>query len=397
MEALYSFQEQLIRASYFLFVRDFSEQIEWNEKLIGLVGARGVGKTTIMLQHLIQTTQNRNETLYITIDNLATPVESLFLLAETFFQSGGKRLYIDEIHKFPNWGVELKNIYDLLPALKVVFSGSSMLKITGNDVDLSRRAVIYQVPGLSFREFLQINLAIKLPAYEISDIINRHESIANSLVSQFQPLAWFEKYRRFGFYPYFLQSETTYGIKLNSTINYVLENEISTMLKADMKTIQKFKRLLNIIASSVPFQPNITKLAEALELNRATLLTYLSFLDTAEITNSLYNCGSFYGKLSKPGKILLLHPNLAFCLNPGNINPGSLRESFVVNQLKSKHKVELSNTADFLVDEKYTLEIGGKGKTQRQIKNIKDSFIIADNMEVGFQNKIPMWLLGFLY
>jgi len=397
MEELYSFQDQLIRASSFLFVRDFSAQIEWNEKLIGLIGARGVGKTTIMLQHLIQTTQNKNETLYITIDNLATPVESLFLLAETFFQSGGKRLYIDEIHKFPNWGVELKNIYDLLPALKVVFSGSSMLKLTGDEVDLSRRAVIYQIPGLSFREFLQINLAIKLSVYEINDIINRHESIANSLVSQFQPLAWFEKYRRFGFYPYFLQSETTYGIKLNSTINYVLENEISTMLKADMKTIQKFKRLLKIIASSVPFQPNITKLAEALELNRASLLSYLNLLDNAEITVSLYDSGSFYGKLSKPGKILLLHPNLAYCLSPENINQGSLRESFVVSMLKYKHKVELSKTADFLIDEKFTFEVGGKSKTLRQLKNTSDGYIISDDIEVGYKNKIPMWLLGFVY
>jgi hypothetical protein len=155
--------------------------------------------------------------------------------------------------------------------------------------------------------------------------------------------------------------------------------------------------LLNIISASVPFQPNIVKLSEALELNRATLLTYLSLLDSADITNSLYNTGSFYGKLSKPGKILLLHPNLAFCLNPGNINPGSLRESFVVNQLKNKYKVELSYSADFFIEEKFTFEIGGKGKTKRQIKNITDSYIIADDIEVGYKNKIPMWVLGFLY
>jgi len=397
MEELYSFQDQLIRASSFLFVRDFSEQVEWNEKLIGLVGARGVGKTTIMLQHLIQTTQNKNETLYITIDNLATPVESLFKLAETFFQSGGKRLYIDEIHKFPNWGAELKNIYDLIPALKVIFSGSSLLKLTGDEVDLSRRAVVYQVPGLSFREFLQINLSTQFPVYELNTIINNHESIANSLVSQFQPLVWFEKYRKFGFYPYFLQSETTYGIKLNSTINYVLENEISTILKADMKTIQKFKRLLKIIASSVPFQPNITKLAEVLELNRASLLSYLNLLDNAEITVSLFDSGGFYGKLSKPGKILLFHPNHAYCLSPENINQGSLRESFVVSQLKYKHKVELSKTADFLIDEKFTFEVGGKSKTGRQLKDTTAGFIISDDIEIGYRNKIPMWLLGFVY
>ncbi len=397
MERLYLFQEQLIRATSFLFRRDFIDQIEWNERLIGLIGARGVGKTTLILQHLTENTESKEETLYITIDNLVMPIESLFTFAEEFYKSGGKRLYIDEIHKFPNWAIELKNIYDLIPGLKVVFSGSSILKILDDKTDLSRRAVIYSIPGLSFREFLQIKLSIELPVYNLEKILNSHESIASSLVRSFQPLALYNQYMKFGHYPYFLQSENTYGIKLNSTINYVLENEISTFLRADLRTIQKLKRLLFIIAASVPFQPNISKLAHALELNRTTLLSYLSLLDTADIIHSLFNSGSFYGKLSKPGKILLLHPNVAFCMNPQNINQGSLRESFIVNQLKYNHKVELSNVADFLIDEKITFEIGGKGKTRRQIKNVPESYIIADDLETGFKNKIPMWLFGFLY
>ncbi|MFW5822807.1 MAG: AAA family ATPase [Tangfeifania sp.] len=397
MERLYLFQEQLIRATSFLFRRDFIDQIEWNERLIGLIGARGAGKTTLMLQHLTENTKLQEETLYVTIDNLAMPVESLYSLAETFYKLGGKRLYIDEIHKFPQWALELKNIYDLLPGLKVVFSGSSILKILDDKTDLSRRAVVYSLPGLSFREFLQIKLSIEFPVFKLEEILNNHKSIVSSLAQIFQPLAWLNQYMRFGHYPYFLQSEITYGIKLNSTINYVLENEISAILRADLKTIQKLKRLLYIIASSVPFQPNISRLAQALELNRTTLLTYLSLLDTADIIHSLFNTGSFYGKLSKPGKILLLHPNLAFGLNPDNINQGSLRESFMVNQLKYNHKVELSNVADFLVDGKITFEIGGKGKTRRQIKDVPDSYIVADDLEDGFKNKIPMWLFGFLY
>ena len=397
MERLYLFQEQLIRATSFLFRRDFIDQIEWNERLIGLIGARGVGKTTLILQHLTENTESKEETLYITIDNLVMPIESLFTFAEEFYKSGGKRLYIDEIHKFPNWAIELKNIYDLIPGLKVVFSGSSILKILDDKTDLSRRAVIYSIPGLSFREFLQIKLSIELPVYNLEKILNSHESIASSLVRSFQPLALYNQYMKFGHYPYFLQSENTYGIKLNSTINYVLENEISTFLRADLRTTQKLKRLLFIIAASVPFQPNISKLAHALELNRTTLLSYLSLLDTADIIHSLFNSGSFYGKLSKPGKILLLHPNVAFCMNPQNINQGSLRESFIVNQLKYNHKVELSKVADFLIDEKITFEIGGKGKTRRQIKNVPESYIIADDLETGFKNKIPMWLFGFLY
>lgn len=397
MERLYLFQEQLIRVTTFLFRRDFIDKIEWGERLIGLIGARGVGKTTLILQHLTENTESKEETLYITIDNLAMPIESLFTFAEEFYKLGGKRLYIDEIHKFPNWAIELKNIYDLIPGLKVVFSGSSILKILDDKTDLSRRAVIYSIPGLSFREFLQVKLSIELPVYNLEKILNSHESIASSLVRSFQPLALYNQYMKFGHYPYFLQSENTYGIKLNSTINYVLENEISTFLRADLRTIQKLKRLLYIIAASVPFQPNISKLAHALELNRTTLLSYLSLLDTADIIHSLFNSGSFYGKLSKPGKILLLHPNLAFCMNPQNMNQGSLRESFIVNQLKYSHKVELSNVADFLIDEKITFEIGGKGKTRRQIKNVPESYIIADDLETGFKNKIPLWLFGFLY
>lgn len=397
MERLYLFQEQLIRVTTFLFRRDFIDKIQWGERLIGLIGARGVGKTTLILQHLTENTESKEETLYITIDNLAMPIESLFTFAEEFYKSGGKRLYIDEIHKFPNWAIELKNIYDLIPGLKVVFSGSSILKILDDKTDLSRRAVIYSIPGLSFREFLQVKLSIELPVYNLEKILNSHESIASSLVRSFQPLALYNQYMKFGHYPYFLQSENTYGIKLNSTINYVLENEISTFLRADLRTIQKLKRLLYIIAASVPFQPNISKLAHALELNRTTLLSYLSLLDTADIIHSLFNSGSFYGKLSKPGKILLLHPNLAFCMNPQNMNQGSLRESFIVNQLKYSHKVELSNVADFLIDEKITFEIGGKGKTRRQIKNVPESYIIADDLETGFKNKIPLWLFGFLY
>lgn len=397
MEELYLFQEQIIRASIFLFRRDFVDEIGWSDRLIGLVGARGVGKTTIMLQHLKENSNSREDTLYITADNLAMPLDSLFALAEKFFKRGGKRLYIDEIHKYPQWALELKNIYDLLPSLQIVFSGSSMLKILGGETDLSRRAVIYQVPGLSYREYLQIILSVEFPRYNLNQIITDHESISSHLSERFKPLQHLGSYLKLGYYPFFLESENSYAIKLNSTINYILENEISGILRSDTKTIQKFKRLLQIIATSVPFQPNIKKLAESLDLNRNTLLTYLNLLNVAEITHSIYSSGSFYGKLAKPEKILLYHPNLAYCLNTGSQNQGSIRESFVVNQLKLKHKIELSAKADFLIDNQYTLEIGGKGKTSRQIKGIQESYVVADDLEVGYRNTIPMWLFGFLY
>lgn len=397
MEELYLFQEQLVRATKILFRRDFIDEIEWNDRLIGLIGARGVGKTTIMLQYLKEKTQTKSDSLYITADNLAEPIESIFSLAEMFVKKGGKRLYIDEIHKYPQWALELKNIYDLLPELNVVFSGSSMLKILGGETDLSRRAVIYPVPGLSFREYLQITLSAEFPKFSLDQIFYDHEAIAGKLLHSFKPLQYFSKYLKLGYYPFFIESENTYGIKLNNTLNYILENEISSILRSDTKTIQKFKRLLHIIAASVPFQPNIKKLAESLDLNRNTLLTYLNLLNATEIIHSIYSSGSFYGKLSKPDKILLYHPNLAYCLNSDTPNQGSIRESFVVNQLKLKHKVELSARADFFIDEKYTIEVGGKGKSKRQITGIPDSFIVADDLDVGYQNTIPLWLFGFLY
>jgi hypothetical protein len=293
--------------------------------------------------------------------------------------------------------LELKNIYDLLPKLRVVFSGSSVIKILNEGADLSRRAVLYHLSGLSYREFLQIILSQEFPVFSLIEILKNHEKIAQELSIKLKPLQFFNRYLKTGYYPFFLQSESTYELKLNSTISYILENEIAGILRSDLRTTRKLKRLLQIIASNVPFQPNIKKLAESLELNRNTLLNYLNLLDMAEITNSLFCSGSFYGKLSKPEKILLLHPNLSFCLNATAQNQGSVRESFFVNQLKANHTVEISGKADFLVDSKYTFEIGGQGKSRRQISGIPESYLVVDDMEVGFKNKIPLWLFGFLY
>ncbi len=397
MESLYLFQDQLIRATDFLFRRNMLDQIEWNERLIGLIGAKGVGKTTMMLQHLRENTDKHDEMLYVTMDNVFMKLDSLFALAQRFYASGGKRLYIDEIHKYPGWAQELKNIYDLLPQLKVVFSGSSLVKILSEKADLSRRAVMYHVPGLSYREFLQIVLGEEFPLFPLSAILKDHEEITRNLLTRFKPLQHFQRYLHIGYYPFFLQSETVYGIKLNSTINYILENEIATLLSSDARTVGKFRKLLQMIASNVPFQPNISLLAKALDLNRNTLLNYLGLMDIAEITHSLFSSGSFYGKLSKPQKILLAHPNLSFSLDLSGSNSGGIRESFFVNQLRQSHKVELSAKADFLVDEKFTFEVGGQGKSWKQITGIPDSYLVIDDTEAGYGKKIPLWLFGFIY
>ncbi|MCX6252443.1 MAG: AAA family ATPase [Bacteroidetes bacterium] len=397
MESLYKYQNQILGATEFLFRRDLIDQIDWNERLTGVIGPRGVGKTTCLLQFLSEQNFRGKSSLYVTLDNLANPYNSLTELAEEFQKQGGKQLIIDEIHKYPKWAAELKNIYDLFPGLKVVFSGSSMLQLHTGGTDLSRRAVIYNLNGLSFREYLQIALKNELPLYSLDEIIADHEKISITLCKKFKPFEYFRDYLNFGYFPFFLQSVNSYHLKLQGIINFIIENEIPVIYNIDIRNIQKIKKVLQIIAVNVPFQPNITKLSETLEMNRNTLLQYLIFLERTGIIISLYHTGSFYGKLSKPGKILLRHPNLAFALASGEVNQGSIRESFFVNQLIVHHKIELADRGDFIADDKLIFEIGGKGKTRKQIAGIKNSYLVIDDIEYGFENKIPLWLFGFLY
>ena len=397
MEALYNYQNQLIASTEFLFRRPLIGQIQWSERLVGLLGARGVGKTTCLLQHLTDQPYSDRSRLYVTLDNLSNPYPTLISLAKTFVSQGGKQLIIDEIHKYPRWAAEIKNIYDLYPQLKVVFSGSFTLRLLDEGIDLSRRAVVYHLFGLSFREFLQIQSGKEFSCFSLEEILKDHEAISWSVVKEIKPLQYFSDYLRWGYFPFYLQSSSTYPIKLQAIINYILESEIPALSNLDFRNILKMKRALQIIAENVPYQPNITQLSAALELNRNTLLLYLGYLEKTGIITSLYNAGSFYGKLTKPGKILLKHPNISFALAKGEVNPGSIREGFFVNQLITLHKVELASQADFLVDEKYTFEVGGKGKTRRQIGGLPNSYLIKDDIETSGKDKIPLWLFGFLY
>jgi uncharacterized protein len=397
MESLYRYQDQVIAGTKFLFRRNFLDQVHWNERLIGIVGPRGVGKTTCILQYISGTGLPDRSKLYVSMDNLANPYHSIIELAEKFYREGGTHLFLDEIHKYSGWAAELKTVYDLLPQLKVVFSGSSILHLLTGGVDLSRRAVYYHLQGLSFREFLGIQAKIVQHPVPLQELIRDHEKIASELIRKIRPLQHFRHYLQWGYYPFYLQSTETYPLKLESTLNFVIESEIPVISNLDIKNISKIKRALQFISENAPYQPNVTKLAEALELNRNTLLQYFRLLEKAGIILELYQTGTFYGKLTKPGKILLHHPNLAFCLSPKGINPGSIREAFFANQLMMHHKVELSGKADFLIDGKYTFELGGKGKSGRQLSGLSDGYIVADDIEQGLRNKIPLWLFGFLY
>ncbi len=397
MKEFFLFQNRLIEATKFTFRRNRIDSMPWSERLLGISGARGVGKTSMMLQHLLESPLSSAEKLYVSVDNPYIPYSSLIELASIFYSQGGKLLMLDEIHKYPNWSQELKTIYDTLPALNVVFSGSTIIRLMDGEADLSRRALMTRLDGLSFREYLQILLDIELPILSLNDILNNHIDISHELCARFRPLQYFGEYLKSGYYPYSLQSKDTYLLKLASVIGFVIDTEMNVLSPLDARGMHKMRRLLKLISTGLPYVPNISQLSAALELNRITILNYLSLLEKTELTNNVYASGSFYGQLTKPGKVLLANTNLAYALSNDQVNSGAIRETFVVNQLRSSHIVELAGKADFKVDEQFVLEVGGRSKSKKQIAGVSNAFLVTDDREYGFNNQIPLWLFGFLY
>lgn len=397
MEAVYLRHQELLRKLNSFFERPLENEIEWEEQLIGIKGARGVGKTTFLLQYIKAKFGFDKSALYVSMDDIRFTQKNLVELAEEFLNRGGKHLFIDEIHKYPNWSQELKNIYDSYPELKVVFTGSSILHIHGGSADLSRRAVVYYMKGLSFREYLQIETKEKFNKITLNELLANHEEIVREITTRIKPLAYFDDYLRYGYYPYYLQSKKTYHNKLAGTINLILEIDLPYLMNVDLKYVYKLKKLLYILATQVPFAPNITNLAGSLEISRQSVLAYLDYLQNAELIYLLKEKGKSYSVLAKPDKIYLNNSNLLFALAAENTDKGNLRETFFYNQLKQAHTVESSPKGDFLIDGKFTFEVGGKNKKFNQIKTVKNSYLAVDDMESGINNKIPLWLFGFLY
>jgi predicted AAA+ superfamily ATPase len=366
--------------------------IDFKSKLIGVLGQRGVGKTTLIRQLANEYNLSHSKMLYITADNIT---DTLSNIAKEFSAYGGKLLIIDEIHKANNFASELKTIYDFID-IKVIFSGSSALELENSKVDLSRRALFYNLYSLSFREFLSIKFDINLPVLRLDDILDNHQDIANDIKKQFKPLEYFEYYKQYGSYPFFTEGELSYNLRLNEIINIILDSEVATIYNVDSHKINTIRKLLHLLCSSVPVELNIQNLSKEAGISRNTLYSYLYYLQKANLIEIIG--GNFKNKklLNKPDKIYLENTNLYNILcNDKNI--GSLRESFFVSQIKINHDVKYSFVGDFIIDDKYTFEVGGKNKKFIQIKDIEDSYIVADNIEIGFKNKIPLWLFGFLY
>jgi len=398
MENLYATFYQLLSRTNSDFVRYLYPKIRWNNRLIAITGARGTGKTTMILQHIKKTFGDApKEALYVSLDNIYFSNNSLLDFAHDFDKMGGKYLFLDEVHKYGNWSQEIKNIYDSLPDLKVVFTGSSILEIYKGDADLSRRVVHYTLNGLSFREFLLLEKDINFPALKLEELLENHIAIASQINKQIKPLPLFQQYLTEGYYPYYKEDSEVYGERLLHTVNVVLETDLPSVEHIEIHTIKKIKQLLFIIAQRVPFTPNIKELSETLEVSRKSLLNYLIYLEKAQLVGLLQQNTSGLRTLSKPEKIYLHNSNLAYALETEKPDIGNIRETFFFNQIKIAGKVTSNNKADFKINDKYTIEVGGKNKGHEQIMGIKDAYLALDNLEYGFMNKIPLWLFGMLY
>lgn len=380
------------------FVRSFINDINWKARLIGIKGARGVGKTTLLLQYMkLNFSQNIEESLYISLDSFSFREQKLVDLADNFVKKGGKHLFLDEVHKYANWAQELKNIYDDHEELQVVFTGSSLLEILNARADLSRRAVIYQMQGLSFREYLEIETGEKFEIFPLEAILENHLNIAISINNKVKPFRYFERYLRQGYYPFYKEEPDLYEQRLEEVINMMLEIELPLLRGIDIGLVPKMKQLLTVIAESVPFIPNIVNLSQKMGLHRTTLMAYLHYLEEVGLTLNLQKQAKGSVKLQKPSKIYLENTNLMFTLSSSNTNIGNARETFFANQLGYKNKLDCHEKTDFLVNNIYSFEIGGKDKSTKQLTGIQNAFVAADEIEYGFQNKIPLWLFGFLY
>ena len=378
------------------FKRYLYDEIDWGNRMIGVKGARGTGKTTLMLQRLKNQFHNNNA-VYISLDDIFFSANSLVEFADNFVKNGGETLFIDEVHKYPGWSKELKNIYDDHPELSIVFTSSSALEIYKGEGDLSRRAIVYNLNELSLREYIALIHNIAIPPVTLSDILTKQNKISGEINKLIKPIALFNEYNKFGAYPFIAEGKTKYYERLETIVNIIIENDLASIVGIEYQTIMKIKKLLYILAGIVPFKPNITELSRKIGTSRDILSKYLGLLEKANLIKQLHSNNKSISYMAKPEKIYLNNTTLMFALNENNSNQGTIRETFFMNQLSCRHGISYTKTGDFSIDNKYVFEVGGQNKTSEQIKGIENSFIAADGIEYGYKNRIPLWLFGFLY
>lgn len=389
MEQLIMKFRELLRNTDIRFVRYLEPQIEWDARLIAILGARGVGKTTMLLQH-IKLHDNPSTSLYVTADDLYFSRHTLVELAGTFFHNGGTRLYIDEIHRYANWSVEIKNIYDSFPNLSVVYTGSSILELEKGGADLSRRKLQYTLYGLSFREYLAFGFDIRVPVATFDDVLRGMVY----LPKEHRPLPYFHQYLREGYYPFF--KEKVYLARLNAVINTTLETDIPAFANYGIATAQKLKQLMYIIAQSVPFKPNMTKIAQDINISRNQLNDIFAYLEKAGMISRLRSEVQGISGLGKIDKVYLDNPNMAYALSDTTPDIGNLRETSFYALTRVTHHPLASRRSDFTIG-KYTFEIGGKNKGTKQISGLQDAYIVKDDIETAGLTTLPLWTFGMMY
>lgn len=396
MDELLEVSEQLIKTTQIGFKRYLYSTIDWSEKLIGIKGARGTGKTTLLLQYLNQSGLPSSQIAYFSLDEIFFLSHSVLEVVKTFYQLGGKIVVLDEVHKYPNWSKEIKNLHDRYRDLQIIFTGSSIIDISKEEGDLSRRAVVYELHGLSYREFLALRMGMDLPIVKLEDLLNPGFSIRGHFTSDFLPLQHFQTYLRNGYFPFSGENEGIYFKKLRQLVRTIVEYDMAEIRGFDIRNGKKLLQLLYLIAQQVPFKPNVSALADKTLIHRNSMVSYLHYLADARLIDLLYPAGISVAMLQKPEKIFLNNTNFLFTLSEKNPESGTIRETFFNSLVKVTHAVQYSPSVDFLVDGIFHFEIGGKNKSRKQAKE-ELTWIVKDDLEYPVGKSLPLWVFGMLY
>lgn len=389
MERLQATFDKLLRETTSTFHRYMYNRVDWQARIVGLLGPRGVGKTTMVLQY-IKENLPRQETLYVVAEDLYFSQHTLVDLADAFSRTGGKHLFIDEIHKYKGWSRELKLIYDYHSELHVFFTGSSVLDISKGVADLSRRVLTFEMQGLSYREYLQLFHHIELPVYNLQQILAQQVELPQG----FLPLQHFADYLKRGYYPF---SDANFERYIMQAVNTTLEVDIAQYADLTPSTVRKLKQLLAIIAQAAPFKPNFTQIGGRMEVSRNSIADLCTWLEKAGLIGQLRDSTGGIQGLGKVDKVYLDNTNLIHVIGNQNTEIGTIRESFFYNQMRVTQNITSSPVADFLIDGKYTFEVGGKKKKQKQIQSAEQGYVVKDDLETGYGNIIPLWQFGLTY
>ena len=397
MEYLLNKSQLILNSTKLNFKRYLYRQINWDARLIGIKGARGTGKTTLLLQRLKELKLSSSKAVYFSLDDLYFTGNSLFEIVHQFYQQGGKYLFLDEVHKYKDWSALIKNLYDTYHDLNIVFTGSSIIDISKEEGDLSRRAVMYELNGLSYRKYLIYTGINELPQLSLSELLDTNVLHEKLSLNDFRPLQYFQQYLKLGYYPFFKEDESGYSRKIHQLIRTIVEYDMAELKDFDIRNAKKMLQLLYVISQSVPFKPNMSELARKSGIHRNSIASYLHYLEQARLIRMLYPLGTSTSILQKPEKIFLDNTNFADVLSMGNPDKGNTRETFVLNQLSVNHVVNYTKAGDFVVDDQLIFEVGGKNKNRAQINDFENAYIIKDDIEFSLGKTIPMWMIGLLY